>query len=232
MRPFSECTLSWAAREPASARLSSTGSPTGRAGNVLLSGLSADVIAELVAELGPLWHERHQVRIASRSRKRAIGTGAKHRLVFVDRLLATLVHLRHGVTHDVLACWSGWTAPPPPAPLVRCDPCWPSAAAPSVPECGRGTWPRSSITSAQAGRPGSSTAPRFQSAGRQTRDPRRGRPRQLRHEAIADTTFTSGLAPTSFPHLVSAYGLFSPVAYGRTSPTLAAGGGSTAVDLG
>ncbi|MFE2218484.1 transposase family protein [Streptomyces canus] len=28
-------------------------------------------------------------------------------LVFVDRLLATLVHLRHGATHDVLACWFG-----------------------------------------------------------------------------------------------------------------------------
>jgi hypothetical protein len=27
--------------------------------------------------------------------------------VFIDRLLATLVHLRHGVTHDVLACWFG-----------------------------------------------------------------------------------------------------------------------------
>ncbi|MFD9071130.1 helix-turn-helix domain-containing protein [Streptomyces lasiicapitis] len=25
----------------------------------------------------------------------------------MDRLLATLVHLRHGVTHDVLACWFG-----------------------------------------------------------------------------------------------------------------------------
>ncbi|MER5738916.1 transposase family protein [Streptomyces sp. NPDC002262] len=34
-----------------------------------------------------------------------MGAGAKHRLVFVDRLLSTLVHLRHGVTHDVLACW-------------------------------------------------------------------------------------------------------------------------------
>ncbi|MET8116671.1 transposase family protein [Streptomyces prasinus] len=39
--------------------------------------------------------------------KRAIGAGAKHRLVFVDRLLATLVHLRRGVTHDVPACWFG-----------------------------------------------------------------------------------------------------------------------------
>ncbi|MGW6485762.1 transposase family protein [Streptomyces sp. NPDC055056] len=36
-----------------------------------------------------------------------MGAGAKYRLVFVDRLLATLVHLRHGVTHDVLACWFG-----------------------------------------------------------------------------------------------------------------------------
>ncbi len=72
-----------------------------------ITGLSADVIAELVAELGPLWHEQHQARLASRPRKRAIGAGAKHRLVFVDRLLATLVHLRHGVTHDVLACWFG-----------------------------------------------------------------------------------------------------------------------------
>ncbi|PAX82039.1 transposase [Streptomyces albidoflavus] len=28
-------------------------------------------------------------------------------MVFVDRLLATLVHLRHATTHDVLACWFG-----------------------------------------------------------------------------------------------------------------------------
>ncbi|MFB7116225.1 transposase family protein [Streptomyces sp. NPDC056190] len=27
--------------------------------------------------------------------------------MFVDRLLATLVRLRHGSTHDVLACWFG-----------------------------------------------------------------------------------------------------------------------------
>lgn len=65
------------------------------------------MIAELVTEVGPLWHERHQARLASRLRKRAVGAGAKHRLVFVDRLLTTLVHLRHGVTHDVLACWFG-----------------------------------------------------------------------------------------------------------------------------
>jgi hypothetical protein len=72
-----------------------------------ITGLSADVIAELVAEVGPLWHERHQARLVSRPRKRAVGAGAKHQLVFIDRLLTTLVHLRHGITHDVLACWFG-----------------------------------------------------------------------------------------------------------------------------
>ncbi|MFH7340827.1 transposase family protein [Streptomyces sp. KHY 26] len=45
--------------------------------------------------------------LASRPRKRAVGGGAKHRSVFVGRLLATLVHLRHAATHDVLACWFG-----------------------------------------------------------------------------------------------------------------------------
>ncbi|SCK62551.1 Helix-turn-helix of DDE superfamily endonuclease [Streptomyces sp. AmelKG-D3] len=54
-----------------------------------------------------MWHERHQARLASRLRKRAVGVGAKHRMAFVDRLLATLVHLHHGVIHDVLACWFG-----------------------------------------------------------------------------------------------------------------------------
>ncbi|MFD3505325.1 transposase family protein [Streptomyces sp. NPDC058678] len=72
-----------------------------------ITGLAPGVIAELVAEIGPLWHERHQAGLASRPRRRAVGAGAKHKLVFVDRLLATLVHLRHGATHDVLACWFG-----------------------------------------------------------------------------------------------------------------------------
>ncbi|MEU2159399.1 transposase family protein [Streptomyces sp. NPDC019396] len=76
-------------------------------GNRRITGLLAEVIAELVAEVGPLLHERHRVRLESRPRQRAVGAGAKHRLVFIDRLLATLVHLRHGATHDVLACWFG-----------------------------------------------------------------------------------------------------------------------------
>ncbi|RDL04489.1 DDE superfamily endonuclease [Streptomyces sp. HB202] len=72
-----------------------------------ITGLAPDVIAELVAEIGPLWHERHQAVLTSRPRRRAVGAGAKYKLVFIDRLLATLVHLRHATTHDVLACWFG-----------------------------------------------------------------------------------------------------------------------------
>jgi hypothetical protein len=72
-----------------------------------ITGLSSIVIAELVAEVGPLWHEQHQARLTARPRRRAVGAGAKHRFVFVDRLLATLVSLRHGTTHDVLVCWFG-----------------------------------------------------------------------------------------------------------------------------
>ncbi|MER5402467.1 transposase family protein [Streptomyces sp. NPDC002599] len=68
-------------------------------GDRRITGLSADVIAEIVAEVGPLWHARDRVRLASRPRKRAVGAGARRQLVFVDRLLAALVHLRH--------CWFG-----------------------------------------------------------------------------------------------------------------------------
>ncbi|WP_327309091.1 transposase family protein [Streptomyces sp. NBC_01298] len=65
------------------------------------------MIAELMPEVGPLRHERHQARLQARPRKRAVGAGAKHRLVFIGRLLVTLVHLRPDATHDVLACWFG-----------------------------------------------------------------------------------------------------------------------------
>ncbi|WP_404200355.1 helix-turn-helix domain-containing protein [Streptomyces tauricus] len=75
--------------------------------NRRITDLTSEVIAQLVAGIGPLWHERHQAKLASRPRKRAVGGGPTHRLVFVDRLLATLVHLRHAATHDVLACWFG-----------------------------------------------------------------------------------------------------------------------------
>ncbi|MFD3655615.1 transposase, partial [Streptomyces sp. NPDC058620] len=58
-------------------------------GSQRITGLTADVIAELVAEVGPLWHERQQAVLTARPRRRAVGAGAKYKLVFVDRLLAT-----------------------------------------------------------------------------------------------------------------------------------------------
>ncbi|MFD8005682.1 helix-turn-helix domain-containing protein [Streptomyces mirabilis] len=72
-----------------------------------VTGLSPDVIAELIAEVEPLWHEQHQVRLTVRTRRRAVGAGATHKFAFVDRLLATLVSVRHGTTYDELACWFG-----------------------------------------------------------------------------------------------------------------------------
>jgi hypothetical protein len=72
-----------------------------------VTGLSQEVLAELVAELGPRWQACQDARLADRPRQQAVGAGARYRLVFIDRLLTTLVYLRHGVTHDVLACWFG-----------------------------------------------------------------------------------------------------------------------------
>ncbi len=72
-----------------------------------VTGLSREVLADLVAELGPRWQARRDARLTDRPRQRAVGAGAPYRLVVIDRLLTTLLHLRHGVTHDVLACWFG-----------------------------------------------------------------------------------------------------------------------------
>lgn len=41
------------------------------------------------------------------ARKRAAGAGARHQLVFVDRLVATLIHLRHDLPHAVLGLLFG-----------------------------------------------------------------------------------------------------------------------------
>jgi hypothetical protein len=75
--------------------------------NRRMTGLSRQVIEGLVAELAPRWQARHRDRLAVRARRRSIGAGAKHRFGFTDRLLATLVHQRHGLTHDVVAAWFG-----------------------------------------------------------------------------------------------------------------------------
>ncbi|MFF9490738.1 transposase family protein [Streptomyces sp. NPDC014676] len=72
----------------------------------LFTGVSRAHLSSLTAELARPWvaeveGRRHQAR--GGARKRALGAGARHQLVLVDRLVATLIHLRHDLPHPVLA---------------------------------------------------------------------------------------------------------------------------------
>ncbi|MER5917900.1 transposase family protein, partial [Streptomyces sp. NPDC001982] len=71
-----------------------------------LSGVSRAHFGELLEELARPWAAArasalHVMR--GGPRKRAEGAGRKPRLVFTDRLAATLVHLRLGLPHAALA---------------------------------------------------------------------------------------------------------------------------------
>ncbi|MFF8595252.1 transposase family protein [Streptomyces sp. NPDC015220] len=60
----------------------------------------------MLEELAPRWEAAHESALRQRrgqDRRRAAGAGPKRRLVFVDRLLVTLVHLRLGLPHAALA---------------------------------------------------------------------------------------------------------------------------------
>lgn len=68
-------------------------------------GLSRHHLGELVAELAPRWvasceSGRHERREGDRLRE--TGAGPTYELVFTDRLLVPLVHLRTGLTHEAL----------------------------------------------------------------------------------------------------------------------------------
>lgn len=52
-------------------------------GSQQITGLYAHVIAELFAEMGPLWHGRYQAVLTARTRRRAVGAPGGTRLVFV-----------------------------------------------------------------------------------------------------------------------------------------------------
>ncbi|MFF1921893.1 transposase family protein [Streptomyces sp. NPDC058221] len=69
------------------------------------AGLSRRHLGALVSELAPRWGARcgsgrHDRR--GRARQRESGAGPEYDLVFTDRLLVTLVHLRTGLTHEAL----------------------------------------------------------------------------------------------------------------------------------
>lgn len=75
-----------------------------------LTGISQHHLAALIEELARPWAtavEDHRHRARGGARKRATGAGARHRLVFVDRLVVTLIHLRHDLPHAVLGLLFG-----------------------------------------------------------------------------------------------------------------------------
>ena len=75
-----------------------------------LTGISQHHLSALVEELARPWEmavEDHRDRVRGGVRKRTAGAGARHRLVFVDRLVATLIHLRHDLPHAVLGLLFG-----------------------------------------------------------------------------------------------------------------------------
>ncbi|MFG2848894.1 transposase family protein [Kitasatospora sp. NPDC048296] len=68
-------------------------------------GISRQHLGELTEELAPRWEARCESGRDERrggARQRETGAGPKYELVFIDRVLATLVHLRTGLTHAAL----------------------------------------------------------------------------------------------------------------------------------
>jgi hypothetical protein len=79
-------------------------------GHRILTGLSRRHLADLVVELSGPWQalvegRRHAAR--GGARRRAAGAGARHQLVFVDRVAATLIHLRHDLSRAALGLLFG-----------------------------------------------------------------------------------------------------------------------------
>ncbi|MEW2116984.1 transposase family protein [Streptomyces sp. NPDC005474] len=71
-----------------------------------LCGISKGHLGVLVAELAEPWQARRESELRERrghGRLRAAGAGPDHQLVFVDRVLVTLVALRWALSHRVLA---------------------------------------------------------------------------------------------------------------------------------
>jgi len=76
----------------------------------VFTGLSRQHLTELTAELAAPWTAAHQGALHQRRghpRQRAAGAGPTHQLVFCDRVLVTLVHLRLQLPHQALAVLYG-----------------------------------------------------------------------------------------------------------------------------
>lgn len=100
----------------------------------LFTGISWQHLGCMVEELADPWQaavegRRHEAR--GRARKRQAGAGARHQLVFVDRLVATLIRLRQDLPHSVLALLFGVDAP------GRAGMCGPRPSRPAASDLGR-----------------------------------------------------------------------------------------------
>jgi hypothetical protein len=72
----------------------------------ICTGISRVHLAELIAELADPWQAQQESGLRARrgrDRLRAEGAGPKRELVFVDRVIATLVVLRFQLPHAALA---------------------------------------------------------------------------------------------------------------------------------
>ena len=72
----------------------------------IFTGLAPRRLGELVAELADIWLAAEESRLRERrghDRLRAPGAGPDHDLVFVDRVIVTLVALRFQLPHAALA---------------------------------------------------------------------------------------------------------------------------------
>ncbi|MCX5115271.1 transposase family protein [Streptomyces sp. NBC_00378] len=88
------------------------GGPAARPGrtSAVFTGISRHHVACLVEELARPWQavvEGCRYGARGGARKRTAGAGPRHQLVFVDRLTATLIHLRHDLPHSVLGLLFG-----------------------------------------------------------------------------------------------------------------------------
>jgi hypothetical protein len=75
-----------------------------------LTGLQRHRLGALIAELAGVWMASEERRLHERrghDRLRAAGAGPNHELVFVDRVIATLVILRFQLPHAALAVLYG-----------------------------------------------------------------------------------------------------------------------------
>nr|BAE46927.1 transposase [Streptomyces sp. TP-A0584] len=76
----------------------------------VFTGVSMAHLASLVEELARPWAaavEGWRFQQRGGVRRRAQGAGARYQLVFVDRLVVTLIHLRHDLPHTVLGVLFG-----------------------------------------------------------------------------------------------------------------------------